>query len=398
MNVLLASSKYMPEYSGSGFRAHNLYRRLSAGKPDINVSVITGSETENSCGDYTHEGFKVRRIACKPFPSPGTGGLSAFKIAFNFHSEYSATMGYLRTQPLPDLVHVFGKNYVTATVLNYARLKGIPAIIELCNEMDTPMQYVPVLNRIEASAELPGKYHFVCISERLKTTCIRCGIPEENLWSRPNPVDESLFRLVSDSEKISIRKKLTKFGENDKVISYIAKFMPRKNHKFLVEVLKYLPAEYKLFLAGPVVDSGPLADRDRAYFSEIRTLVSSLGIDDRVQMENGFIGNIQEYYQMSDIYGFPTLSEGLGTPLLESVACGLPVVANRIEGITDVWIKDGENGYVSDLVPELFAEKIRKASAISMDDKRVQSGKILRIAGTSVIDAKYYELIKGLCR
>ena len=30
MKVLLVSSKYQPEYSGSGFRAHHLYLRLSS--------------------------------------------------------------------------------------------------------------------------------------------------------------------------------------------------------------------------------------------------------------------------------------------------------------------------------------------------------------------------------
>ncbi len=398
MNVLLISSKYMPEYSGSGYRAHNLYRRVTSGNPDIKVNVISGSETENTCSDYEYDGFKVRRISCKPFPSPGKVFLRALKISMNFHSEYAATMEYIRTLPRPDLIHIFGKNYVTAAAMNYARVNGIPAIIELCNEMDTPMQYIPRLNRIEASTTLPARYHFICISERLKGTCVRSGIPEQNLWCRPNPIDESRFKIVSSTEKIFLRKKLSKFGENDIVISYIAKFIPRKNHKFLVEVLKCLPSEYKLFLGGPIVDSGPLAERDSSVFTDLGGMISEHGLDSRVHVEKGFIGNIQECYQMSDIYGFPPISEGLGTPLLESVACGLPVVANKIEGITDVWIQDGENGYVSELRPELFAERIIRASGFSKDALRIQSEKILKIAGTSVIDMQYIELIKMMCK
>ena len=42
MKVLLVSSKYQPEYSGSGFRAHHLYLRLSS-KFNINYDVVCNS-------------------------------------------------------------------------------------------------------------------------------------------------------------------------------------------------------------------------------------------------------------------------------------------------------------------------------------------------------------------
>lgn len=393
MNILLVSSKYMPEYSGSGFRAHNLYKRLTAKHPEIKVTVISGSETDNTCANYEYDGFKVRRISCKPFPDAGNGLLRPLKISMNFHSEYVAATGHIKTLPKPDMIHIFGKNYVTAAALNYAKRHGIPAIIELCNEMDTPLQYIPIINRFEASNRLPDKYRFVCISERLRSVCLKNNIPESNLWCRPNPVDELRFRMVDGSEKLTLRKKLTKFTGNDKVISYIAKFTPRKNHMFLIEVLKYLPAEYKLFLAGPIVDSGPLTDRDRNTFNALGRIASDLGLAERLQIEKGFIENINEYYQMSDIYAFPTLSEGFGTPLLESLACGLPVVANRIRGITDIWVKDGVNGYLSDLTPSFFAEKIILASKLSRQHMLIESQKIIRVAGTKTIDKTYNELL-----
>ena len=42
IKVLLLSSKYHPEYSGSGLRAHNTYKRLEK-KYDINFDVIVNS-------------------------------------------------------------------------------------------------------------------------------------------------------------------------------------------------------------------------------------------------------------------------------------------------------------------------------------------------------------------
>ena len=46
MNILVVSSKYPPEYSGSGLRCHNTFIRLKK-KFGINYKVLTSSVTEN---------------------------------------------------------------------------------------------------------------------------------------------------------------------------------------------------------------------------------------------------------------------------------------------------------------------------------------------------------------
>jgi glycosyltransferase involved in cell wall biosynthesis len=398
MNILLVSSKYMPEYSGSGYRAHNLYKRLTARHPETKVTVLSGSVTDNNCANYEYDGFKVRRISCKPFPNVGCGFLRALKISMNFHSEYVAATQHINTLPKPDLIHIFGKTYVTAAALNYARGHRIPVIIELCNEMDTPLQYIPIANKFEASNRLPDKYRFVCISERLRSVCLKNNIPESNLWCRPNPVDETRFRPVGNEVKSSLRRKLSKFSDEDIVVTAIANFIPRKNHRLLVEAIKLLPDRYKLFLAGPIVNSGPLTNRDSSVFDDLVNKVTGHDLNARIQISKGFIENIEEYYQMSDIYAFPSLSEGLGTPVLESLACGIPVVANRISGITDVWINDGSNGYLSSLDAAEFAEKITAAFKISRIDMLRESGNLLSKASTGVLDEKYMNMIGDLIK
>jgi glycosyltransferase involved in cell wall biosynthesis len=223
--------------------------------------------------------------------------------------------------------------------------------------------------------------------------CLASGIRDENIWCRPNPVDEKKFRPVSQAEKCEFRRKLTKFTDSDKLICYIAKFRPSKNQKFLVETLKHLPDEFKLFIKGPLVKDGPLAERDNRYLNETRELAEKLDLSKRVQLEEGFCENVEEFYQMSDVYAFPSENEGLGTPILESVACGLPVVANRIAGVTDVWVKNGENGYLSELTPAIFAEKTILAAELPAVKRQVAAENILKVAGTENIDRIYADLI-----
>lgn len=72
----------------------------------------------------------------------------------------------------------------------------------------------------------------------------------------------------------------------------------------------------------------------------------------------GEVPKPQDYYQLSDLYVFPSRSEGLPTSLMEAMSCGLPSVVSDIGGCDDL-IVNGENGfrvYSEDATG--FAEKI----------------------------------------
>lgn len=387
----------MPEYSGSGFRAHNLYKRLVSKHPEITLRILTGSETDNTCGVYDYDGFPVNRIANKRHPVLGDGFLRKYQIARNFYSEYQATQAYLMNlEVVPDIIHIFGQNYVTAAALDYATKNGIPVLIELCNEMDTPHHYIPFPFSFWVSGQPSSPYKFICISERLNSVCLKNGIPETNIWCRPNPINEKLFKPIEAKEKSSIRKNITKFSDSDKLLVYVAKYIERKNHIFLLDVIKELPDQFKLFIAGPLVDSGPNQLANNGLFEDIQKHIAIAGLSERVQAGHGFCENIEQYYQMADAYLFPTKAEGLGTPMLEAVACGVPVVANIIPGITDSWIHDGENGFVVDLDPKKFAERILSADEISTQQMKAQSDIIIRKAGTETIDRDYFNIMKTM--
>ena len=393
----MASSKYMPEYSGSGYRAHKLYKRLTKKHPEVKLTVLAGSISENSSAVYEYDGIKVQRIAGKKYLQlPGNTLKNTFRRAVNFKSEYKLTYKFLsRLDPVPDVVHIFGQNFLTAAVLNYARRNKIKTLIELCNEMPTPHHYIPFPYKYFISGMPPEDYMFISISEMLQNMCLENGVSDERIWTRPNPVDHKVFYIPSDEEKLELRKKLTPFGDCDKVISYIAKFRQSKNHSFLLEVLLKLPKEYKLLLGGPLVESGPETEVCRKIYRDIELFIKDNKLQERVHFFNGFVKNMDEYYKLSDVYAFPTLEEGLGTPMLEALACGVPVVANLIKNVTDKWIKNNENGFVSAADSDIFAENIKKAVLFSKEKLRKEAVKIMKVAGTDVIDAKYWELMNA---
>ncbi|HRU01359.1 MAG TPA: glycosyltransferase family 4 protein, partial [Victivallales bacterium] len=296
----------------------------------------------------------------------------------------------------PNMVHIFGKNYVTAAATHYAISNSIPLLIELCNEMSSTQVHVPFPIRFFLNLSPKDKFKYVCISERLKRVCLSEGISEENLWCRPNPVDENKFFPVSSEQKLELRKQITGWGADVRLLCYVAKVIPRKNHIMLIDVIEKLPDNYRLFMGGPTVSSGIEHERDSALVEKIKQEISERKLNSKIIFKTGFFKNIDQLYKMSDVYLFPTKEEGLGTPLLEAVSCAVPVVANTIDGITDTWIENGRNGYLSKLDPDDFALKIIKAECIPRCNLLEAARKMINIAGISAIDQEYINIINSM--
>src|SRR5207248_5386227 len=108
----------------------------------------------------------------------------------------------------------------------------------------------------------------------------------------------------------------------------------------------------------------------------LQHLVAKLGVADRTT----FVGAVAHdrlplYYSAADVSVMPSSYESFGLVAVESLACGTPVVATRVGGLTSI-VHDGETGM---LVPwrdaELFAERLRRI----LSDSALQA----RLAGNA---------------
>jgi glycosyltransferase involved in cell wall biosynthesis len=69
-----------------------------------------------------------------------------------------------------------------------------------------------------------------------------------------------------------------------------------------------------------------------------------MGISDGVTFW-GQQQKMPELYRKMDLFVLPSLSEGLPTVMLESMACGTPVLASNIPGVVDL-VEDGKTGWL----------------------------------------------------
>jgi len=408
------SSKYPPEYSGSGLRCHNTYLRLK-GRYGVNYKVLTSSVTENRNYKYKIDGVSVNRVSLKLFHSEYflnfKSGKKIIDLTFRLVGKFLYRLDYLteaflvfaylfRLRKWYDFIHIYGNVNVTAAVLTFSKIFNKKILYEVVNFDDhkdyNPLTYYePFFVKLIFGVGFKKSWRVIAISRILEELCHKhnSGI---NIVHRPNPVDELKFHPVSNQTKISLRGKLSKFSESDTLIINISKFIPRKNQILIVDALQYLPKKYKLLMIGPLVNDGPLAKRDFDYFQSINELIKRLDLTDRVQIKTGFFDNVEEYFNLSDLFVFPTTDEAFGTPMIESLASAVPVVMARINGVSDVWIDDGINGYLSTLDAQELAEKILLSQKLKIEDLNKKSIEILGVASTEVIDKQYKKIFEEL--
>lgn len=147
--------------------------------------------------------------------------------------------------------------------------------------------------------------------------------------------------------KLRARYNLTK---DDMIIGYAAALTKEKDHKTFLDVASRVISQvdrvFFLCMGAPGNSSEAIT----------KALEQNPVLKSQVIL-TGFLPDPQSYMIDFDICLSTSLSEGLGTAMLECMGLGIPVISTRSGGIED-WITSEENGY---LIPvkdtELLAEK-----------------------------------------
>jgi glycosyltransferase involved in cell wall biosynthesis len=154
----------------------------------------------------------------------------------------------------------------------------------------------------------------------------------KKVWVVPNGVDLNKFRLM---ERQEARRQLG-LDDDKRYLLYVGRLVAVKGLDLLLDAFAQLvqnQREVELVLVGDGAERHVLAQR-----------ATTLGIRDKVH----FVGaqpheRIVLWMNAGDVFCLPSHKEGLPTVLLESLACGTPVVATSVGGIPEV-VADGQVG------------------------------------------------------
>ncbi len=163
---------------------------------------------------------------------------------------------------------------------------------------------------------------FLAASSFTRSTLVEHGTPPEAVHVVPYGVDSTRFtpdpaRRSPNSGKLRLL--------------FVGRINQRKGIKYLLEAMRGLATDQvELTVCGRVVDDlelfRPLADR-----VVIRPDVSA--------------AELLAAYRAADLFVFPSVAEGFGQVLLESLACGLPILSTTHTAAPDL-IESGRQGFV----------------------------------------------------
>ncbi len=254
-----------------------------------------------------------------------------------------------------DAHFVYPDGYAAVMI---GKLLTIPVV---ASARGTDMHLYPTLATIRPSLRwtLREANGLVGVCKALSEAMIEQGAPADCVRTIGNGVDSSRFYPVDPNEA---RRKLG-LPESAKIVLAVGALRLVKGHHLLIAAIsdltkRGLPA--RLYIAGE-------GERRTALTKQIE----ELGLKDQVTLL-GSVPNdhLRDWYSAADVSCLPSSREGWANVLLESMACGTPVVATRIWGTPEVIVSD-EYGLLVEPSAAAIADGLQQALTRSWNRGRL---------------------------
>jgi glycosyltransferase involved in cell wall biosynthesis len=213
---------------------------------------------------------------------------------------------------------------VAATLLG--RLLRRPVVITLRGSI-VRLQHYP-LHRPQIRRALGRAAAIIAVSQSLKDVAAGLGIAPERITVIPNGVDLEKFH----PRPRVVAREACGLPLDRPVILTVGGIYEGKGQHDVVEALAGLSARHPDALYVMVG-----TDRRDGYLERLRDLAAQRGVADRVRFAGSQPhASLADWYSAADVFCLATRSEGWANVLLESLACGTPVVATEVGGNAEI--------------------------------------------------------------
>ncbi len=199
----------------------------------------------------------------------------------------------------------------------------------------------------------PLKYNRTCqaviaVSENIRDLSVQAGVPRERITVIPDGI-EIPSELPSASERLNLRESW-RCGEHDFLIGFLGASTPEKGLDVAVAAMNLLPEKIP---NGRLILAGGEAAGELPVSENSRTRVLNLGP----------VENLGRLMPGLDLFVMPSRAEGLGSSALWAMAYGLPVIATRVGGLSEIIVENETGWLIPPDSPQALAEAILQASA-----------------------------------
>ena len=239
---------------------------------------------------------------------------------------------------------------------------------------------------VERYVARAGARRVIAISNSLKSEIVeQYGSVAVRAHVLPDGVDAAEFRPCTAEMRLAARQKLS-LSPEDNVVLFVGHNWHRKGLPALAEAIRTLKNNWTSVPCTVLI----AGDGDE----ETRQRITSL-LHDRVR----FLGrepDMARVYAAADMLVLPTLSEPFGLPVLEAMACGLPVIVSRIAGVSEL-LTDGVDALFIQNPRDVneIAARIRKL--LACPDCRVRMGLAARMTAEKYTWDTLAERFEAIC-
>ena len=244
----------------------------------------------------------------------------------------------------PELVYSPGINCIDANVIAvhivfhafYERIRSELALhrvpLRMWPRVVHRRLYYKLAKFLERKIYGDPRVHLVAVSS-LVAAQLKLHFQREDVAVIHNAVDTVRFNPESRMAKRNSSRDAFSYDETDFVLLLIGNDWKKKGLDALLLALSSL-RDIPLYTL--IVGSDD-PDLYRASIDELR-------LQNRVRFEEPS-NDVLSFYAVADLYVGPSLEDSFGLPILEAMACGLPVIASANAGASEM-IHDGKTGFI----------------------------------------------------
>jgi D-inositol-3-phosphate glycosyltransferase len=163
-----------------------------------------------------------------------------------------------------------------------------------------------------------------------------------------------------------------------RLLLFVGRIQPLKRADVAIEALAELHAgggePYRLVVVG-----GPSGPHGEKSLQGLHDVADARGVREFVHfIEPQPHELLSSYYRAADVCLVPSRSESFGLVALEAAACGTPVVASAVGGLTTL-VDDGHTGFLVDEPdPRAYAAAVRRVFEQPLGPERLSTASVLR--------------------